>query len=754
MSFDAEKLYSLLPAYYRIRDMELAEQLKGLLDQGELDELQTLRQQETLTKAEALRLEELDERRLRGPLKALLSIISEQAVVLEENIDQLYDDLFIETCAEWVVPYIGDLVGARGVASFPGARFTERAFVANTLAYRRRKGTAAVLEQLARDVTGWNASVVEYFQLLATTQYMNHTRPENLAVADLRDSKRLEFINTPFDTVARTVDVRRIEPLRGKYNIPNVGIFLWRITDYPLTGSAPYRLDAQRYLFDALGRDTQLYNHAESEKTITHLAEPLNVSMPTGRRVLRRYLDSYYGFDDEGQVLSILLTERNPVNPARPLPIPAGRINVCNLSDLTDASGNIVTDINGHPIWAHTPVDKIAIDPELGRISFPAGQEPDGLRVTYRYGFSAEMGGGEYGREETFISTEEPVVVPDDKQTIQEALDRVAARGGVVEVRSNEYFFEAPTIAAGTGKGARIELRAGEKQRPVVVLPGGQADELIVLGGDEAEVTINGLLIAGGCLRIPLADASGNPNKLRLLRLRHCTLAPGALAAIELPDLSQPVAVASQTAAPRLLVELPGVTVELDSCILGSIRAVAEAELSISNSIVDASSASEVAIAGIAEGEAGAPLTIENSTIIGKVYTRTMKLASNTIFMSGLKEADAWTAPVRAERLQQGCVRFSFVPVGSRLPRLFQCQPAKPEDAARVRPVFTSLRYGDAGYCQLSRACATDITRGADDQAEMGAFHNLFQPQRESNLRSSLNEYLRFGLEAGIFYAS
>jgi hypothetical protein len=36
----------------------------------------------------------------------------------------------------------------------------------------------------------------------------------------------------------------------------------------------------------------------------------------------------------------------------------------------------------------------------------------------------------------------------------------------------------------------------------------------------------------------------------------------------------------------------------------------------------------------------------------------------------------------------------------------------------------------------------------------MGAFHDLYQPQRETNLRIRLDEYLRFGLEAGIFYES
>ena len=761
MSFDAEKLYSLLPAVYRLRDMELASQLEGLLSQSELAELQTLRAQTTLTEKEAGRLEDLEARRQRGPLRALLSIISEQAAVLEENLDQLYDDLFIETCAEWVVPYIGDLVGARGVAAFPGASFTQRAFVANTIGYRRRKGTAAMLEQLARDVTDWNASVVEYFQLLATTQYMNHLRPENLSLASVRDSKTLEFSNTPFDKVTRTADVRRIEPRRGKYNIPNIGIFLWRINDYPLTDSQPYRLDERRYLFDALGKDTQLYNRAESEDQITHLAEPINVPMPFSRRVLHRYLDTYYGLDAKGAVKSLLLTRRNSIDPTDPLPIPVSRIVVCDLSDLTDSSGSVVTDLNGKPVWAHVPKDKIAIDPVLGRIAFPATSPPEvppedeELRVTYRYGFSAEMGGGEYGRETTFEITDvEPVLVPEDEASLQPALGQVSAAGGVVEIRSNDYFIETPEIKAGSPDGTKIELRAGEEYRPVIVLPGDATGDLLITGGDGAEVTINGLLIGGGRLRVPLTDASGNPNKLRRLRLRHCTLAPGAIAEITLTGSSPPVVVPAQLAAPRLIVELPNVVVEIDHSIVGAIRAVAEAQVNISNSIIDAASTSAVAFAALAEDEPGAPLTIENSTVIGKIYTRTMKLASNTIFLSDLEENDTWPVAVRAERLQQGCVRFSYVPPGSHLPRLYECQPKQPVDAARVRPVFTSQRFGDAGYCQLSPACAVEITRGADDGAEMGAFHDLYQPQRESNLRASLNEYLRFGLEAGIFYAS
>lgn len=69
-------------------------------------------------------------------------------------------------------------------------------------------------------------------------------------------------------------------------------------------------------------------------------------------------------------------------------------------------------------------------------------------------------------------------------------------------------------------------------------------------------------------------------------------------------------------------------------------------------------------------------------------------------------------------------------------------------------PQFTSMRFGDPGYCQLAPQSGAEITEGADDQSEMGVFHDLSQLRRESNLRANLQEYLRFALEAGIFDAS
>ena len=142
------------------------------------------------------------------PLKALLHIIQDQAEIVHTDIRQLWDDFFIETCKPWVIPYIGDLVSnnllydasriepsktaeelfrdLNGPDLLPDMAIRIRADVAKTIYYRRRKGTLPMLEELARDVTGWAAHAVEFFRLLEWTQNLNHLRSEAEDCIDLR----------------------------------------------------------------------------------------------------------------------------------------------------------------------------------------------------------------------------------------------------------------------------------------------------------------------------------------------------------------------------------------------------------------------------------------------------------------------------------------------------------------------------------------------------------------------------------------
>ena len=213
-----EALYALLPAVHRMRDA----------DEGE-------------------------------PLRALLAVLAREGAVIEENIEQLLDDLFVETCDDWAAPYVGGIIGYRPLHPLGGLTTGPRAEVANTIGYRRRKGTAAVLEQLARDVTGWPARVVEYFQLVATCQHMNHVRPDHHWSPDLGDPLALEPLGQAFDAVTRTVDVRSItrasgrKGVEGRHNLPNIGIFLWRLLPMRLDNAPTTRIDDRRHLFDPLG---------------------------------------------------------------------------------------------------------------------------------------------------------------------------------------------------------------------------------------------------------------------------------------------------------------------------------------------------------------------------------------------------------------------------------------------------------------------------------------------------------------------
>lgn len=694
MNPEAQKLYNLLPALYRVRDAE----------QGE-------------------------------PLKALYAVIAEQIAVLREDLEQLYDDQFIETCAEWVAPYIGDLIGYRPIHGVTLRTLSARAEVANTIAYRRRKGTATMLEQLARDVTGWPARVVEFFQWLETSQYMNHIRPSNAATPDLRDWEALERRDTAFNTIAHSVDMRRIETQKGRYNIPNVGLFLWRLEAFPLTDSPAFRIDDERFLFSPLGNNLQLFTRPQSETDITHLAEPINVPEPISRRVMHTYLSRYYGAQ-----LSLLVT-------AEGMDTGIDAIRICNLAD--DGAS-----------WAHLPVSKISIDPVLGRIAFPAGAPPQKVRVGFYHGFSMAMGGGEYERRASFAIDSDADIKIAQGDSIQTAFNSVAG-GGVAEIQDSGRYEETPTLAPDPA--ARVELRAANEHRPTWVLSG----DLNITLNAGTELTLNGLLLTGGTVRV----TSGSGTGTRLLRLRHCTLVPGLGLTREGEPLSPNL--------PSLIVEALDTTVEIDHSIVGAIQTVDTVDVKLASAIVDATAPTRVAFSDPDGIAAGGVLTSNNSTIIGKVHTKRLDLASNTIFFATLVPLDTWEHPVISEQNQQGCVRFSFVPLDSIVPRRYRCQPDlavteaitaadKPKGSltvaerlaitagvqARVRPAFTSVRYGRPDYCQLGVFAPREIRTGAEDESEMGVFHDVFGPQREANLRIRLQEYLRFGLEAGIFYAT
>jgi hypothetical protein len=596
------------------------------------------------------------------PLRDLIFVLGEQARVLEDEIEQLYLNLFIETCEDWVVPYIGDLIGVRPTTA---KRLSTRAEVANTVGYRRRKGTLAVIEQLARDVTGWPARAVEYFTLLSTNQNLNHLRLANQGTPDLRNSAELSRLGGPFEHTAHLLEVRRIETGAGRYNAQNIGIHLWRLSAYELNRAAAFEVadgTGLHYTVSPLGDNTSLFRRPAPLERPFDSATERNVPDPIRRSVLNGQLGELYGeASSVGVWEGDVFMERDDVA-------------VCDLTD-----------------WQHTvPTGKrISIDPELGRISFVS--EPEGeVWVRYHYGFSADIGGGGYERPvDSGVAEVPPYHVAADPREAAEfgslaealaewSLTPEAERPNVIEIDDNAAYSEGlPDIAL--PEQTRLTIRAANRRRPALVL----ANEWTVVGEANAKFELNGLLIGNHALRVG--------GQLETLRIKHCTFVPGR----RLSESGDPV----EAGEVSLQVEAATTLVEIERSIIGPIRAEVDAQVRVLDSIVDANNVTSPAYRGSSDDDRGGVVEFERSTIIGTVEAMQIRLASDSLFLGVVEVVNA----------QQGCLRFCFVPLGSVVPFRFRCQPETPEGAsfaelehlaAAVQPRFTSLRYGKPGYCQ------------------------------------------------------
>jgi hypothetical protein len=733
MNANPDRLYDLLPVVYRQRDLARGE-----------------------------------------PLRMLLRVVAEQVNVVEEDIAELYDNLFIETCADWAVPYIGDLIGYRPVheAGEPGDVTTPeerqlnkilvpRREVANTIRYRRRKGTLALLELLATAVTGCPARVVEFGRYLGIVQSISHLHLDRGRLVDVRSGNDLDLLGSPFDGLSHTVDVRRTDSHRsyGKHNLPSVGAFVWRLKPYSVTRTQAYCLEEvgdHCYTFSILGNNVPLYTKPVPEMEPTHIAGELNLPIPIRRRAFEQRPDArrsgrsqasdkYYG---EGKSLAIWAGHWADGDPSQPIPrekvIPA---------DLTD--------------WKYRPrPGHVAVDPELGRIAFPPGHLPEkGVWVSYTYGFGADIGGGEYLR---------PVSVPPGRKIycvganaefhhIHEAYarwakEKPAPAHGIIEITDSGVYEEQIHIEV--GKDQTLELRAASGARPVIFLLDWRAnrpDALTVSGASGSRFYMDGLLVTGRGIEIK--------GHLDEVGIRHSTLVPGwALHSDCRPR---------RGSEPSLWLVNTCARIKVEHSILGSIRVIQEEpnadpmSMSISDSIVDATRREAAALSSPESPVAPVVLAMARCTVFGEIQTHAIALAEDCIFGGDITVA----------RRQQGCMRFCYVPPGSRTPRRYNCQPdlvdqavlslARQEDLSsaerralqqserlRIEPQFNDMRYGTPQYARLADTCADEIMRGADDESEMGVFHDLFEPQRAANLRARLDEYNPAAMDIGIIYAS
>ncbi len=211
----AERLYARIPSNYRVYDAELGQ-----------------------------------------PLFALLVVVGEQVANVRQDLDTLWDNYFIETCDDWVVPYIGALIGTNLLQQPVGQ--SNRLDVFNTVVWRRSKGTPQMLDALATAISGWPADLAEFFQTLGWSQNMNHVRVDRPLTPDLRDPATLRLLGSAADPFGHAADFKTAGPMDeprvtpqslsvgvssfgtpGRYQIRNAGFFVRRLHAFAAKGATP-----------------------------------------------------------------------------------------------------------------------------------------------------------------------------------------------------------------------------------------------------------------------------------------------------------------------------------------------------------------------------------------------------------------------------------------------------------------------------------------------------------------------------------
>ncbi len=205
-------------------------------------------------------------------LRALVEVLADQAAIVRRSNDRLWDDQFIDLCDDWAVSYLGDLVGTRMVSALDLRG--RRADVANTIYYRRRAGTLAVLEGLIADITGWEGTVVEEFRRLVRHPHGLDPAPAGTGrftatpahgLPDLRAPRGSQLAWGPFDESHHLPDMRRNNGgADGRYGITKLAFHIFRLLAFRVVRATPRVLAADangnhRFSFDPSGRAIPLY---------------------------------------------------------------------------------------------------------------------------------------------------------------------------------------------------------------------------------------------------------------------------------------------------------------------------------------------------------------------------------------------------------------------------------------------------------------------------------------------------------------
>lgn len=539
-----------------------------------------------------------------GQLEAYLGVIDDVMAALRDDIEGLYHNLFIETCDDWVVPYIADLLGTSHLSGEP---WTLRADVARTVHHRRRKGTLGAIESLVFTLTGWAAHGVEMRERLTWNQHLNHQRPDPgglppLALmtsisepvrggtVNLRDPAQLSLLGSAFDPFAHLADAK---PPGFGYNLPTLAIFLWRLEDYlvpaarPLVrgpvqnlGPAPAHEArfAVRFDIHPLGDPLVLFNryrfHADDDPPDLSLLDEVPGPIPRGRLTHGTPAGNPPAYAQVKFYSSVPPPEFTVPGLTFHLP----DISALNGRDWRFRGANLCAWEAGldRKLGAY----EIVIDPDRGRVVFglrnntsEAAVVQEQLLVSHTYGACGPTGA--HPGEPRAINSDWPLILinghtQNPATDLQHALDDINQATGPMVIEIGDSLTHDLDLAAVSGIGDEaglktlrlkfnLHIRAASGQRPVIRLKRPLAfrpDDVLGSGGpalmETLGVRLEGLYLsrAEGFIGNALIEQAA----VNRLDLECCTLDPGG--ALGLDGVRKPVFPALRLSNDRSLADL------------------------------------------------------------------------------------------------------------------------------------------------------------------------------------------------------
>lgn len=683
-----DRLYDLLPAVYRRRDAEAGE-----------------------------------------TLRRFLRVFEEELERHEGDAWRAYDNWFIETCEEAAVPLIGELVGVHLPHPVTDVTRSQRAWVANAIARRRRKGTASSLDDLARDVTGYDATLVEYFQRLAVAWQAALPSRRTQAFCTLRDPLPLEAIGRAGDDSARTVDLRSITAGRGRHHPAHAGVHLWRLRAQPpvrtLARPAVAGTADGRYRTHPSGLDAPLWHGAGHDPRAPGAG-------PLSRLALHQELEARRQAIVDGVAPPIRWFGDEPVFQVwiNGTPVPPEEVAIADLSHVLAVS----------PEWSQPPMSKpyrpaiggalvdrpirALVDPTNGRLTFRTsgdGSLPAGavVEVTARHGTLDVLGASAAPRPDLhgdFFARpaeaerwfERTAGTPDELRAAVSDWNAASAAAagpfvGRIEVTAS-LVLEGAALEVSVPRLARLLVTAQDGARPTLLAPVQVTGTAGPSDPDPGALALDGFALDGG--------VEVRPGYLGALTLAHCTA---------LSFTGGPWTVLCETDNPRLRIRLL-------RAVVSGVRAIPAIQgIAVEDSALCLRS-------GHAVMAAFTPLSVVRSTVFANCTARRLD-ASDSVFLSTLSVTEA----------TEGCVRYCYLTEPGSV-RRYACVVGRPG------PRFASGDPASPAFAQLGPGTPRAIAEGASNGAEMGVFNRLQQPQRAANLRQCLDEHLPAGLDAGVFY--